>query len=90
MILRLIRATTGVLEVGGVATGTLEFFDDSDWFAIELTAGERVRISSDGFFDTDLTLRDELGNFVEFGQFDFDAEEAFLIADVNESGTILC
>ena len=63
--------TTGVLEIGGTATGTIEIAEDSDWFAIELTAGDFTRITSD-LFDGDLILRDELGNFVTFGNPDFD------------------
>ena len=80
-------STTGALEVGNMATGTIDFQNDSDWFAISLTAGEVVRIASDGFFDTGLTLRDEFGNSVAFGDVDFETNEAFLIAQVEESGT---
>ena len=49
-------SSTGVLEVGGTTTGTVDFEGDSDFFAIELTAGEIVRIASDGGFDTNLSL----------------------------------
>ena len=80
-------STTGVLTVGGTATGTIDFRDDSDWFAIELTAGEIVRIASDGSFDTNLILRDEAENFITFGDIDFNTNEAFLLAEVEESGT---
>jgi len=40
-------STTGVLEIDGTTTGTIEVENDSDWFAIELTAGEVVRIAAD-------------------------------------------
>ncbi len=79
--------TTGVLEIGGTATGVIDFTNDSDWFAIELTAGEVVRIASDGFFDTNLNLLDEFGNHVSFGDIDYDTSESFVIAQVAESGT---
>ena len=79
-------STTGALEVGNTATGTIDFQGDSDWFAISLTAGNVVRIASDGFFETGLTLRDEFGNSVAFGDLDFETNEAFLITQVEESG----
>jgi len=75
--------TTGTVEVGGSTTGTLNFEDDSDWFAIELTAGDTIRISS----EVNLTLLDGFANFVERGFRDFSVGENVLIAQVEESGT---
>lgn len=75
--------TTGVLEVDGTVTGTLDFTNDSDWFAIELTAGEAVRIASGAA----LNLRDQFGNFIEFGNRDFSTGENFILAQVGVSGT---
>jgi len=80
--------TSGVLKIDGTEiTGQLEVEDDEDWFAIELTAGELVRITSDGSFETNLTLVDEFGSIVAFGNLDFNTLEAFVLADVDESGT---
>ena len=36
--------TTGTVEVGGTATGEIEYEGDRDWFAVELTAGETYKI----------------------------------------------
>ena len=41
-------STTGVLTVGGSATGVIEGPDDRDWFAVDLTAGTRYRIDLEG------------------------------------------
>lgn len=78
--------TTAVLAVGGAATGTIDYLNDEDWFAIELTAGEVVRIASDGTA-ADINLRDEFGNFLASDQRDFSANQDVLIAQVTETGT---
>ena len=36
--------TTGTVEVGGTATGEIQYEDDRDWFAVELTAGETYKV----------------------------------------------
>ena len=36
--------TTGTVEVGGIATGHIQYEGDNDWFAVELTAGETYKI----------------------------------------------
>ena len=36
--------TTGSVEVGGTATGALQYETDRDWFAVELTAGETYKV----------------------------------------------
>ena len=36
--------TTGTVEVGGTATGEIEYEGDRDWFAVELTAGETYKV----------------------------------------------
>ena len=80
-------STTGVLEVGGTAaTGIFDFEFDSDWFAIDLTAGETTIISLDNF-DADFVLRDASGSVVALGELGFGAIEQTLIADVAQSGT---
>ena len=38
------RDTTGTVEVGGIATGHIQYEGDNDWFAVELTAGETYKI----------------------------------------------
>ena len=40
--------TTGVVTVGGNATGDVQFAHDRDWFAVELVAGTRYRIRLEG------------------------------------------
>ena len=41
-------ATTGTIEVGGSATGTIQEWLDVDWFAVELEAGHIYRIYLEG------------------------------------------
>ena len=38
------RETPGTVEVGGTATGEIEYEGDRDWFAVELTAGETYKV----------------------------------------------
>ena len=40
--------TSGAVEVGGSATGEIEFFTDRDWFAVDLEAGATYRIDLEG------------------------------------------
>lgn len=58
--------TTGSITLGGTATGTLEVAGDTDWFAIELSAGDFVNVSLDGnsLGDPLLTIYDSAGNIV--------------------------
>ena len=57
--------TTEVLEPGSYIRSTIDTGDDSDWFAIQLVAGETYTFStylaSGGLRDSTLTLRDENG-----------------------------
>ena len=41
-------STSGVVTVGGSATGEIEDYGDRDWFAVVLTAGTRYRIDLEG------------------------------------------
>ena len=50
--------TTGTVEVGGSATGEIEYQTDSDWFAVELIAGQTYTIDLKGSPTNDGTLRD--------------------------------
>ena len=36
--------TSGTVEVGGTATGEIQYEDDRDWFAVDLTAGETYKV----------------------------------------------
>ena len=36
--------TSGTVEIGGTATGEIQYEDDRDWFAVELTAGETYKV----------------------------------------------
>ena len=51
-------STTGVVTVGGSATGEIEEDGDRDWFAVDLTAGTRYRIDLEGNSTGDGTLVD--------------------------------
>ena len=42
------RFTTGAVEVGGSATGTIETAYDHDWFAVELVAGRTYQFDLQG------------------------------------------
>ena len=53
------RTTTGMVVVGGSATGTIEPpGDDWDWFAVELEAGQAYRFDLEGSATGGGTLRD--------------------------------
>ena len=41
-------STTGMVSVGGAATGEIELADDHDWFAVELDAGTTYRFDLQG------------------------------------------
>ena len=49
--------TTGTVEVGGSATGEIDFFSDRDWFAVEFAAGSTYRIDLKGGYTGSGTLR---------------------------------
>ena len=48
--------TTGTVEVGGTATGEIEYANDQDWFAVELEEGETYTIDVRGISTGDSTL----------------------------------
>ena len=50
--------TTGTVEVGGTATGELQYETDRDWFAVELTAGETYKVELLGGRGKGGTLQD--------------------------------
>ena len=56
-------STTGVLTVGGTASGTFEVNGDRDWFAVELVGGLSYRLTEPGglIYDADGNLLSELG-----------------------------
>ena len=60
--------TTGTVEVGGSATGEIEYYDDRDWFAVELDAGRTYQIDLEGY-DTGAGT---LGNPFLHGVYDAD------------------
>ena len=51
-------ATSGVVAVGGTATGEIEFIGDRDWFAVALDAGSTYRIDLEGLETGAGTLSD--------------------------------
>ena len=48
--------TTGTVDVGGSATGDIQYANDRDWFAVELTAGVTYKIGLLGEDDNGGTL----------------------------------
>ena len=50
--------TTGTVEVGGTATGEMQYETDRDWFAVELTAGETYKVELLGGRGKGGTLQD--------------------------------
>ena len=50
--------TTGTVEVGGTATGELQYETDRDWFAVDLTAGETYKVELLGGRGKGGTLQD--------------------------------
>ena len=82
-------STTGALTVGGAATGRIDFVGDRDFFEIELTAGEvvRVEINPALFFNGGISLEDEFGETLVFGTINRVNEPEFFIITPEESGT---
>ena len=83
----------GMITVDGNAVeGGLNFVGDVDWLEVSLTAGQVVRFDSivtdnpSGEFHT-LTLIDETGFEVEFGSTRGSTGRAYVIYDVDFSGT---
>ncbi|ARE40618.1 MSHA pilin protein MshA [Rhodovulum sp. P5] len=50
--------TTGVVSASGLATGTIDYEGDEDWFAISVNAGETYNISLLGSYSNGGTLAD--------------------------------
>lgn len=64
-------ATTGTLQPGGSVSGDIEISNDSDWFAISLTAGQTYTFgltpaASGGLRDPYLELYDAAGNWLTY------------------------
>lgn len=61
--------TSAVLSVGGAASGTLEFVGDRDWYRLNLTAGQQIKIDltaagASPLDDTYLRVYDANGNLL--------------------------
>ena len=74
--------TTGTVEVGGSATGEIEYYDDRDWFAVELDAGRTYQIDLEGY-DTGAGT---LGNPFLHGV--YDADGVRLPGTTNDNGGV--
>ncbi len=57
-------STPGEVDVGGSVTGTIERFGDTDWFGVELEAGQRYQIDVEGAPTGRGTLIDPLLVFI--------------------------
>jgi len=80
-------STTGVLDLDGTTSGSIETNGDTDWFLIAPTDGEILRIASDSEDDPALNLVDEFGNIVATGDYDFNANEWVIHVRVDEGET---
>ncbi len=61
-------STTGVLAVGGTASGNIQAMQDSDWFRVDLVAGKSYVFSATGgFLPPTLALHDAEGVVVSAG-----------------------
>ena len=58
-------STTGVLPLGGQASGVFETDSDVDWFAITLTAGQSLQVSGPEWL-SHIRFYDAFGNPVEW------------------------
>ena len=72
-------STTGTVAVGGTATGSLEISDDTDWFSVNLTAGQQYIIANEGTATNGGTLADPFLSI-------FDSTGALLDSD-DDGGT---
>lgn len=82
--------TAGLLPTDGLVSGNFDFDRDSDWFAIELTAGEMARIVLETDTFASLVLVDQDGSFLDFSNFISGSDgstQQELIADVSVTGT---
>jgi len=66
-------STTGALNVGGTVTANIETTGDTDWFSINLVAGQQYVFDLEGsptgqgtLSDSFLRLRDSDGNYISF------------------------
>ena len=74
--------TTGTVEVGGSATGEIEYYDDRDWFAVELDAGRTYQIDLEGYDTGNGTLRDPHLRGI------YDADGNFIARTMNDNGGV--
>ena len=74
--------TSGAVEVGGSATGAIEFYDDRDWFAMTLTVGRTYQIDLEGSRTGAGTLGDPYLRGVH------DANGVFLPGTRNDDGGV--
>lgn len=81
------NTTTGVLDFGGTTSGSIEIAGDIDWFAVGPTNGDTLRIAvpNDNVI---LRLVDQFGNVVATSEYDFNADEFVLLAQVDAGETL--
>ena len=75
--------TSGSVEVGGSATGKINYGSDRDWFAVELEAGKSYRIDLEGW----KTRAGTLGNPYLYGLHDEDGNR--LAGTTNDDGGVV-
>ena len=87
-------STTGFLSVGGSVSGNLEQIDDTDWFAIQLSAGQAIEVSLEGqptgagsLPDPVLAIFDQFGNEVAYNDDGGDSWNSLLTFTAPAAGT---
>lgn len=85
-------ATTGVVAVGGSATGSIEISGDQDWFKVSLVAGQtyEFRLNStslSGLSDPQLSLYDNFGSTLASNNNGDDGLNSSILYTPSKSGT---
>lgn len=82
-------STTGRVTVGGSATGAIETWGDSDWFAVTLTAGQRYQFALNGstLMDPYLTLYNSAGLRLAYDDDGGPGLNSLLLYSATASGT---
>ena len=85
-------ATTGVVAVGGSATGSIEISGDQDWFKVSLVAGQtyEFRLNStslSGLSDPQLSLYDNFGSTLASNNNGDDGLNSRILYTPSKSGT---
>ena len=80
--------TSGRINIGSSVNGNVNFFDDRDWFAVVLQAGQQYKFSltANSLYDPLLRLRDGSGILIEEND-DFGGFDSQITYTASKSGT---